>query len=122
MSVDHTGTVTRFFRAMQGGASSEEELMRLFAADATYIEPFSGTPREHRGHRAIRDVMREGWRTPLPEMRIEVDAVSVDGDTVRAEWTCYSPALPGGSGRGENVFTLRDGLIVRLETRFLARR
>lgn len=117
MNVKHSGTVERFFHAMQAGASSEEEMMALFATDAVYVEPFSGRIREHHGRDAIRAVMREGWRSPLPEIRIEVDSIAVDGDTVRAEWTCYSPAIPGGSGHGENVFTLRDGKIVRLETR-----
>jgi ketosteroid isomerase-like protein len=115
----HTKIVEGFFLAMQAGASSEHEMMALFAEDAVYVEPFSGTVREHRGRPAVHAAMRDGWRTPLPEMRIEVDTIAVDGDTVRAQWTCYSPAIPGGKGRGENVFTLRDGLIVRLETRFL---
>jgi hypothetical protein len=41
----------------------------------------------------------------------------VDGATIVARWTCRSPALPGGQGQGVNRFTLRDGLIVALETR-----
>lgn len=104
---------------MQSGAVAEAKMMSLFAADAEYIEPFSGAPRTHRGKDAIRDVMREGWKTPLPDMRIEIDRLAISGDVLSAEWTCYSPALPGGQGRGENLFTVRDGKIVRLETRFL---
>jgi len=56
---------------------------------------------------------------PLPEQRIVVDRIDVRGDVLTAAWTCYSPALPGGAGRGLNTFTFRDGLIVRLETTFL---
>lgn len=119
MTNKHTATIERFFYAMQSGASSEAEMMSLFAADAVYIEPFTGRIREHHGREAILDVMRGGWRSPLPDVRIEVDSVAVEGDTVRAEWTCYSPGIPGGQGRGVNTFTLRDGLIIRLETRFL---
>lgn len=111
--------VGRFFREMQSGATAEHEMMALFAEDAVYIEPFSGRVRTHRGKPAIRAAMSEGWRNPLPDMRIVVEQVDVFGDTVRARWTCHSPALPGGKGCGENEFTLRDGLIVRLETRFL---
>lgn len=76
-------------------------------ASAREIERQRGTPSRPRSDRSV---MREGWRSPI----------AVDGDTVRAEWTCYSPAIPGGSGHGENVFTLRDGKIVRLETRLKA--
>lgn len=111
--------IDRFFAAMQAGADSEEELLELFSADAVYIEPFSGHARTHRGLPAIREALREGRRNPMPEMSIAVDRIDVDGEKVRAEWTCRSPALPGGKGRGENLFTIRDGRIVRLETRFL---
>jgi ketosteroid isomerase-like protein len=112
-------TVDRFFAAMQTQGQSEAELMALFAADAVYVEPFTGAPRTHQGREAIRAALRESWKQPLPEMRIELDEVVSDGDVTRVEWTCFSHALPGGRGRGENVFTLRGGLIARLETRFL---
>ncbi len=118
MADKHTTIVTRFFRAMQTGATAEADMERLFAADAVYLEPFSGRLREHRGRVAILDAMREGWRTPLPNMRIEVDSIRVEGNQVIARWTCYSPVIPGGAGRGENVFELDEaGRIVRLETR-----
>lgn len=110
---------SRFFTAMQAGATAEGEMMALFADDAVYIEPFSGQRREHKGKEAIRETMLEGWRAPMTDMRIEVDHLDVAGETTRASWTCYSPALPGGKGRGENLFSFRDGLIARLETRFL---
>lgn len=114
-------TVERFFVAVQAGAASEEAMMALFHPDAVYSEPFSGTPRIHRGKSAIRAALSEGWRHPLPQMRIAVDRVDIDGNTVRAEWTCYSPALPGGSGRGVNRFVLSQGLIAELETQLIAR-
>lgn len=114
--------VRRFFRQMQSGAAGEREMMALFAEDAVYIEPFSGRERTHHGKEAIREVMREGWRNPLPDMRIVVEQVDVSGDVVHARWTCHSPALPGGKGSGENEFTLRDGLIARLVVRFLPSR
>jgi hypothetical protein len=110
--------VGRFFSAMQTGAASEAEMMSLFAEDAIYVEPFSGRARTHRGKAAIRDTLAEGWRNPLPDMSLSVDQVAVDGAEVTAHWTCRSPALPGGKGSGVNRFTLKDGLIVRLETRF----
>lgn len=111
--------VTRFFAAMQTQGQKEDELLALFADDAVYVEPFTGVERTHQGKQAVRAAFRLGWRQPLPDMTIEVDDVSVDGEQVRASWTCRSPALPGGRGRGENVFTVRGGLITRLVTRFL---
>lgn len=109
--------VADFFEAMQAAGTQETEMMRLFAEDAVYVEPFSGRPREHEGKAAIREAMAAGWKNPLPEMRLEVERVETDGKMLRADWVCYSPGLPNGRGAGTNEFTLRDGLIVRLETR-----
>ena len=107
----------RFFAAMQTGASAESEMMSLFADEATYVEPFSGRSTTHKGKAAIRAAFVRGWRSPMPNMTITVDRVELDGDQVTAHWTCRSPALPGGEGRGVNVYKLANGLIVRLETR-----
>lgn len=112
----HEPIVHRFFLAMQTGASAEHEMMALFTDDAVYVEPFSGSPTTHAGKNAILAVMRQSWAHPLPDVRIEVDRLHVDGDTVTADWTCLSPALPNGRGRGTNVFTLRAGRIARLVT------
>jgi ketosteroid isomerase-like protein len=114
---DSPQLVARFFEAMQAAGTQEAEMLQLFAEDAVYIEPFTGQRREHVGKAAIREAMVMGWKFPLPEMRIEVDRITTDGQTVRADWTCYSPGLPNGRGAGTNEFTLRAGLIVRLETR-----
>ncbi len=111
--------VNRFFAAMQVGAAAEAEMMALFTEDAVYVEPFSGRVLTHTGKRAIHEAMSQGWRHPLPDARIEVDRVEVDGSEVTCVWTCHSAALPGGRGRGENRFTLEDGRIARLETRIL---
>ncbi len=112
-------TIAAFFKAMQTGATAEADMMALFTIDAVYVEPFSGAPRSHHGKEAIRAAFQEGWRHPMPDLKIIIDRFSVTGDETLVEWTCFSPALPGGKGRGENLFTLRDGLILRLETRFL---
>jgi ketosteroid isomerase-like protein len=108
--------VALFFRAMQAGAAAEADMEALFAFDAVYVEPFSGAPRTHTGRAAIMAAMREGWTDPLPDMTISMDRVDVAGDEIVVAWTCRSPALPGGAGRGVNRFTLRDGKIRRLET------
>lgn len=108
--------VAQFFRCMQAGAPSADEMMSLFTEDAEYVEPFSGAPTRHVGLAAIRRAMQAGWDQPLPAMTISIDRVDVDGQDVRAEWTCRSPALPGGSGRGVNRYRLEHGRISRLET------
>ena len=109
-------TIEAFFRAMQSGASAEADMMRLFAEDAIYIEPFTGTPQTHVGKHAILATMQAGWSHPLPDMTLSLDRVDIDGNEIRVAWTCRSPALPGGSGRGVNTFSMRNGLIARLET------
>jgi ketosteroid isomerase-like protein len=108
--------INRFFAAMQVGATAEDDMMRLFAEDAVYIEPFSGKVRTHTGKLAIRKCMLDGWKRPLPDIRIEIEELTVHGEEVLVRWICRSPALPGGTGRGENRFTVKDGLIIRLET------
>ena len=114
-----TKTVRKFFTAMQAGATAESEMMALFAEDAVYVEPFSGSTQTHDGKSAIRAAMSAGWKHPLPDMRIEIDRVDISGAVVTATWTCHSPALPGGKGRGQNVFTFKNGWIIRLETQLL---
>lgn len=108
--------ITRFFRAMQAGATSEAEMMSLFADHAQYSEPFTGEVVNHVGREAIRQAFVQGWRHPLPDLRLEVERFDLEPDSVRVDWTCHSPALPGGKGQGTNVFTLDAGLIVRLVT------
>lgn len=110
-----------FFAAMQAGATKEDALIGLFAADAIYVEPFTRRDQQttHSGREAVRAAFRGAWQNPLPDQRIQLDRVDVTGNDVRVEWTCFSVALPGGQGRGVNTFALRDGKIVRLETTFL---
>lgn len=108
--------IAMFFRAMQSGAAAAKDMEALFAADAVYVEPFSGKPTEHRGRDAIMRTMRAGWAHPLPDMTISMDRIDVRGGDITVAWTCRSPALPGGAGRGTNHFTVRDGKITRLET------
>lgn len=111
-------TVANFFLAMQSGAPAESLMTSLFHDDAEYIEPFTGQARRHVGRKAIIEVMKTGWATPLPEMSLSLDRVETAAGEIVVAWTCVSPALPGGKGIGRNRFTLRDGRISRLETTF----
>ncbi len=102
------------FKAMQAGPSGEEEMMALFAEDAVFIEPFSGEPKTHSGKAAIRASFQEMWREPPPDLKLTLDRLDLDGDRVRAEWTCTSPVFPEPM-RGRDLFTISSGKIARLE-------
>ncbi len=111
-------TVADFFRAMQAGSTAAQDMERLFSEDAIYVEPFAGQPTTHSGIAAIMAAMRQGWQNPLPDMTISLDRIDIAGSRVTVAWTCRSHGLPGGQGCGINEFSLKDGKIVRLETRF----
>lgn len=106
--------VERLFRAMQAGPAGETEMMALFAEDAVFVEPFSGQPRTHEGAAAIRASFREMAEQEAPDMKLVLDRVDLDGERVRAEWTCTSPVFPQPM-RGHDLFTIEAGLIRRLE-------
>jgi hypothetical protein len=89
--------------------------MVLFADGAVFIEPFSGEPQTHVGQDAIRASFRDQWKNPLPDLKLTLDRVDLDGPLVRAEWTCTSPVFSTPM-RGYDLFTLNDdGKIARLE-------
>jgi hypothetical protein len=110
--------IANFFTAMQAGRAGGAALSDLFAEDAVYEEPFSGAPQRHSGRTAVMAAMARGWEQPLPEMRIAIDRAETQGNVIELQWTCYSPALPGGKGQGRNRFVMRDGLIAELVTTF----
>lgn len=112
-----TDVVQRYFRAMQTGPDAAATLFSLFADDAVYIEPFSGQERTHAGRAAIEACMRQSWENTPPDLTLEVNRVDVDGDTVRSEWTCTSPAFDTPV-RGVDVCVVKAGRIARLEVRF----
>lgn len=107
-----------YFAAMRRGSEAEADMMALFAEDAVYIEPFTGTGTPAVGKEAVRARLRAGWQTPLPDMELEVLAVDVDGATARTRWECRSPALPAPIV-GEDRYEIRHGLITRLEVRLI---
>lgn len=107
--------VESWFAAMRKGAAGEGELLALFHDDAEYVEPFSGEPRRHVGKAAIRACLSESLKTPLPDLELSVQRVDVDGERVRASWVCSSSVFEAPV-QGLDVYTLREGLIARLET------
>ena len=109
--------VQRYFEAMQAGPGQAEALFALFAADAVYVEPFTGTERTHEGKEAIERCLRTSWQDTPPDLELELNRVDVDGEVVRSEWTCTSPVFEGPI-KGVDRCTVRDGLIHRLEVAF----
>jgi len=114
VSTKQRDIVDRFFKAMQAGRDGEENLMALFAQDAVMTDPFAGEPQTHRGIDAVRESFRCTWEQPAPDVKLEVSRVDLDGESVRAEWTCTAPIFPSPI-RGYDVFDIRDGKISRLE-------
>ncbi len=106
--------VDNLFKAMQAGPSGEQLMMSLFREDAVFVEPFSGQPLTHTGHKAIRASFQQQSAHPLPDLKLTVDRVDMDGGLVRAEWTCSSSAFPAPM-RGYDLFTIENGKIARLE-------
>ena len=106
--------VDNLFKAMQAGPAGEEAMMELFAEDAVFIEPFSGRTQTHQGKAAIRESFKQMFENPAPDMKLQMDRVDMDGDRLRAEWTCTSPVFPEPM-RGHDLFTIADGKIARLE-------
>lgn len=105
--------VDRYFHAMRAGAAAEDELMALFAADAIYTEPFTGSSRTHHGHDAIRRCFQEAWLNPPPDLQLTVDRVDLDGARVQARWTCTSPAFPAPVA-GRDSYRIVEGKIAEL--------
>jgi hypothetical protein len=115
VSAQQRKIVEDLFKAMQMGPGGEEAMMDLFAEEAVFIEPFSGEPQTHTGRTAIRQSFRDQWKNPLPDLKLMLDRVDLDGRQIRADWTCTSPAFPSPM-RGYDLFTLNaEGKITRLE-------
>ncbi len=106
--------VERYFQAMQAGRKAADALFALFADDAVYIEPFSGSQATHRGRAAIEACLRAGWDNAPPDLKLDVRRIDVDGDVVRSQWTCSSPVFEAPI-QGTDVCTVKDGRIQRLE-------
>jgi ketosteroid isomerase-like protein len=103
----------RYFTAMQAGPDGHDALVRLFAPDGVYVEPFSG--QSHVGPDEIRAYLTAAGPLAPPDLVLIVEQIDVHGDHVTAMWRCESPAFTTPS-RGRDLFLIRDGQILRLET------
>ena len=106
--------IERYFAAMRRGAAAEDELMDLFGDDSVYVEPFTGEEEPWVGKDAIRQALRKGWETPLPDLELTVERIEIRDGKAVADWVCTSPALPGPI-EGRDRYTIVNGKIVRLE-------
>lgn len=106
--------IENLYQAMQSGPSGENAMLRLFAEEAIFIEPFSGAPKTHVGLAAIRAMFQDMCKKPLPDMRLQLDRADLDGTQIRAAWTCHSSAFSAPM-RGVDHFTIHHGKIHRLE-------
>ena len=110
--------IERYFQAMRTGAISSDEIADLFADQAVYVEPFSGEASAHFGKDAIRQCFIDSQKNAPADMTLTLDQVDVESECIRSVWTCASPAFPHPM-RGQDLWTIRDGKILRLETSFL---
>lgn len=104
--------VESYLAGMRRGPKAEDDMVALFTDDAMYDEPFTGLGPAV-GRAAIRERLRLGWQTPLPDMELEVLSIEVTGDRAIANWECRSSALNGPS-RGTDEYAFRDGRISSL--------
>jgi ketosteroid isomerase-like protein len=111
---DDRKVVEELYKAMQAGPAGEAAIMALFTDDAVLVEPFTGRPRTHSGKAAIRAALAAMWQGRAPDLVLTLDRVDIEGDSVRAEWTCTSSILPGPL-RGRDCLTVRSGKIAFLE-------
>lgn len=106
--------VEEMFRAMQAGPDGVDQMMALFASDATLVEPFAGRPQTHEGKPAIRAAYAAINAQPDPDLKLSLDRLDLDGEDLRADWTCTSPHFPTPM-KGYDLLQIRGGRIARLE-------
>src|SRR5690242_9283026 len=110
--------IERYFQAMRTGATGTDAIVELFAEAAVYVEPFSGEPKTHVGRDAIRQSFVDSQKHAPPDMTLTLEQVDIESGAIRSVWTCTSPAFAHPM-RGQDLWTIRDGKILRLETSFL---
>ncbi len=109
---NESSVVEAYLAAMRRGPDAEDDMVALFTDDAVYEEPFSGLEPAV-GLVAIRERLRIGWQTPLPDLELDVVSIEVTADRAVAKWECRSSAFNGPS-RGTDEYAFRDGRISNL--------
>lgn len=106
--------VDKVFQAMHARAQGEKVMATLFAQNATLSEPFSGEPRTHKGKESIMAWFRQAVTEMPPDMTIKMDRIDMDGERVRADWTCTSSAFSTPM-KGSDYYRIAGGLIEQAE-------
>lgn len=114
VSTKERQVIENVFRFMQTGPTAEKELLSLFAEDGVLVEPFTGQMQTHEGKAAIKASLVPMWANQAPDMKILLDRVDLQGQTIRAEWTCTASVMPGPI-RGYDLFQIKNGIINRME-------
>jgi len=111
---EQRATVEKVFQAMHARAEGEKLMASLFAENASLTEPFSGEPRTHNGKADIMAWFREAVSQMPEDMAIRVDRLDLDGDRVRADWTCTSSVFLTPM-KGSDFYRISGGLIHQAE-------
>lgn len=106
--------VDKVFQAMHAKAQGEKTMASIFASNAVLIEPFSGEPRTHSGKENIMAWFRQAVNEMPPDMAIKMDRIDMDGERVRADWTCTSSVFSTPM-KGSDYYRIRGGLIEHAE-------
>ncbi len=118
--MDHD-QATAMLRAIATGFDSHDldGIMRHFAADAVYDSP-RGAERfgtRFSGAAAIRDGFADRF-AGIPDVRYQEDEHFADGNRGASEWTLSGTTTDGQriEVRGCDLWTFRDGLVVRKDS------
>jgi len=114
VKAEDQAVVEQVFQAMHARAAGEKAMAALFAPAATLIEPFSGQPRTHQGKDEIMAWFRQAVTEMPPDMAIKMNRIDMDGDRVRADWTCTSSVFATPM-KGSDYYRIRGGKIEHAE-------
>ncbi len=111
---EQRAVVEKVFQAMHARAEGEKVMATLFADNATLTEPFSGEVRSHKGKSDIMAWFRSAVAEMPEDMAIKMNRLDLDGDRVRADWTCTSSVFPTPM-KGSDYYRFAGGLISEAE-------
>lgn len=104
----------RFLQARRRGPFLLSEITRLLHRDATYVETVRGEPWTIIGANAIAEILQDLWRRRGDEESMQIVRLGVTGDTTSVgHWRRVTAT--GEVVFGRDLYTVRDGLITRVE-------
>ncbi len=104
----------RFLQARRRGLFDLRELTRLLHPDAVYREEIDGEIWEVEGAQTIAEVLHDLWASRSSHDRMSIVRHRVTGaDTAVGHWR--RQRQDGTTVHGRDAYTMRDGLIWRIE-------